>query len=619
MSEEMQSSTPSSSGAPNSSGFVAPYPGSKAMPQWNTGELVDAPRFTRANWFAMLGPGLLMGGAAIGGGEWLIGPLVTAKYGGAMMWLATLSILGQLLYNIEISRYTLYSGEPIFNGKFRTLPGPAFWLCVYLVLDFGAVFPYLAANAATPVEVMLLGGEMPDPERVPSHWWLHKALSCGIFLLALVPLIFGGKIYNALKAIMSFKIVVVLGFLLFLALFYSHVDTWKEICSGFFKFGTVPIQRGEDANNNGRLDPGEDWDMDGHLDVVEEKLPPTIDTNNDGKPDDWAKGPDGKPVKFVDRDGDGFRDGDNVDNIFLAVFSGRGFPTIDWTLVAFIAALAAIAGQGGLSNTPVSNYTRDQGWGMGRHVGAIPSVVGSHDISLSHQGTVFEPNEHSLPHWRRWYKHVARDQIFVWAPACFVGIALPSMLSVEFLRRGTEADKWTAAAMTADGVRERVVGPPSDVLATSTGLSNWLSGDTWGALCWGMTLFCGFLVLAPSMATSADGVIRRWVDVFWSASGRLRAMDPSKIKIVYFRVLVGFGCLGFAMLWLNRPDQLIKYATMIFNYALGFSCFHTLVVNTVLLPSELRPNWLIRIGLFLVGVYFSFLATMAMLKEFGYV
>ena len=50
----------------------------------------------------------------------------------ALMWLATLSILGQVIYNLEISRYTLYTGEPIFTGKFRTLPGPHFWLFVYL-------------------------------------------------------------------------------------------------------------------------------------------------------------------------------------------------------------------------------------------------------------------------------------------------------------------------------------------------------------------------------------------------------------------------------------------------------------------------------------------------------
>ena len=75
-----------------------------------------------------------------------------------LLWLATLSVLGQVTYNIEISRYTLYSGEPIFTGKFRTLPGPHVWLLAYLLFDFGSVFPYLAANAATPVATLFKGG-----------------------------------------------------------------------------------------------------------------------------------------------------------------------------------------------------------------------------------------------------------------------------------------------------------------------------------------------------------------------------------------------------------------------------------------------------------------------------
>ena len=86
-------------------------------------------------------------GAAIGGGEWLAGPLTTARYGGAILWLSTVSILVQVIYNLEICRYTLYCGEPIFTGKFRLLPGPMFWLVVYVFLDFGSVFPYLVANA----------------------------------------------------------------------------------------------------------------------------------------------------------------------------------------------------------------------------------------------------------------------------------------------------------------------------------------------------------------------------------------------------------------------------------------------------------------------------------------
>ena len=168
--------------------FKAPHPGSPEMPRWDTGELIDAPRFTWKNWFALLGPGLVLGGASIGGGEWLLGPRVTALYGGSLLWLATLSILGQVIYNIEISRYTLYTGEPIFTGKFRMLPGPRFWVLAYLFLDFGSVFPYLAANAATPVATLLKGGVVPNPAADSGDFWLMKVLGYLIFLLALVPI-----------------------------------------------------------------------------------------------------------------------------------------------------------------------------------------------------------------------------------------------------------------------------------------------------------------------------------------------------------------------------------------------------------------------------------------------
>ncbi|HLQ45213.1 MAG TPA: Nramp family divalent metal transporter, partial [Planctomycetaceae bacterium] len=142
--------------------FEAPHPGSKHMPQWTTGELTNAPVFAAKNWLAMIGPGLVMGASAIGGGEWLSGPAVTAKYGAALLWVATVSILIQVLYNIEISRYTLYTGEPIFTGKCRVPPHPMFWLVLYLMLDWGSVFPYLVVNAAVTLEKMFITDFDPE-------------------------------------------------------------------------------------------------------------------------------------------------------------------------------------------------------------------------------------------------------------------------------------------------------------------------------------------------------------------------------------------------------------------------------------------------------------------------
>lgn len=637
----------------------APYPGSHEMPQWNVGELIDTPRFQWKNLFAFLGPGILMGGAAIGGGEWLTGPLTTAKFGGGLMWLATASIISQVFYNIEISRYTLYTGEPIFTGKFRTPPGPRFWLFMYLLLDFGSIFPYLAASCAVPCAALILG-KIPNPE---TNGLLLNSLSYGIFLACFLPLIFGGKIYSALKAIMTVKIVVVMGFLLILSFAYSTPATWWEIGTGFFKVGNVPIKRGEDVNGNKQLDPGEDWDKDGRLDHVEPETGrrPPLDTDGDGIGDSWHDitgdgqpdrfmpvkrtippkrpgdaektvtdwWPDlngdgvpektilvdadfdgipekeinldpngtGVPVKFIDIDDDKTIDGDNVSNYIGEYWSTGKFPIMDMTMIAVLSALVSISGQGGLSNTPISNYTRDQGWGMGHHVGAIPSVVGGQDIQLSHEGTVFIPTAESLPRWKRWYYHIVRDQAFVWAPACFFGIALPSMLSVQFLKRGfAPANEYETAVMTAEGLRDFV-------------------GGSLGQFCWVMTVVCGVLVLLPTAASTIDGIVRRWVDVFWTSSPTLRKMESGAIRYVYFAVLAVYCVFGLVMLSMAKPLQLLMLAGMIYNFALGFSSWHTLWLNNLLLPKPLRPGWFMSLGLFTSGLFFWSVASLSAYVE----
>ena len=93
------------------------------LPQWGEDTLPEPPK---ASWRGLLGPGLLMVGASIGGGEWLFGSVVTARYGGIVMWIAGLSILFQVIYNLAVMRYALYTGEPILVGFLRTRPGPSF-------------------------------------------------------------------------------------------------------------------------------------------------------------------------------------------------------------------------------------------------------------------------------------------------------------------------------------------------------------------------------------------------------------------------------------------------------------------------------------------------------------
>lgn len=555
-----------------------PHPGSQEMPRWDGGELPEAPVFSWRNWTSMLGPGLVMASAAIGGGEWLTGPVVTSRYGGGLLWLAAISIFVQVIYNVEISRYTLYTGEPIFTGKFRTLPGPKLWLLVYLVLDCGSFLPYLASNTAIPLMSIWLG-ELPND----SHKLQIKICGCFIFLFVMLPLLFGGKVYDSIKRVMTFKLIFVGGFLVLLALFYSRSETWVEIFSGFVKVGNVPVVALTDLNGDGKLDAA-----------------------------------------------DSLR-GNNIDNVFVSMAKGNGWPKIDLTWIGFLTAMIAISGNGGLTNTPISTFTREQGWGMGKHVGGIPSIVGGQAIELSHTGMVFPINSPSLIRWKQWVRHVSREQFWIWMPACFIGLALPSMLSVQFLPKDKplkESEKYLAAAMTANGVAETVTGKVTVGGEETKDEKNMLLGvkasqRPWpNYLVWFTTLFCGVLVLGTSMASTADGVLRRWIDVFWTGLPSLRKWETKHISKVYFSVLVVYAGVGLIMLWFVDPSQLLVWSTIIYNYALGFSCVHVIFIIKSLMPRELQPPISRFIVLGFGGVFFTFMAAISMLatmQDKGYI
>jgi hypothetical protein len=475
----------------------------------------------------MIGPGIVMAGSAIGSGEWLLGPAVTARYGGALLWVTTLSVLGQLVYNLEATRYTLYCGEPILAGKFRLAPGPAFWLLMYLALDLGAVLPYQITHAATAA-LSLWRGAIPDPEHVAADAGALAMLSYALLAVAMLPLLVGGKVYDSLRAIMTVKIVFVLGFLLVIAAGWSSWNTWREIALGFLQFGTVPA------------------------------------------------GGDGATA-----------------NVFAVMLREGRLPPIERDAIPLLTTFAAIAGVGGLAQSTISNYTRDQGWGMGRHVGAIPSLVGGRSLALSHEGVAFAPTGPALERWRGWRRHVLRDQLALWLPAALVGIALPAMLSLEFLPRGATASQWTLVGMTAGGVADRV-------------------GGALGTACWYGVLLCGLLVLLPNAASNADGFVRRWVDALWMSIRGARRLAPSAVGRWYYGTLAGYFLIGVYFLSTARPMGLIIAYGNLGNLALAVSCWHTLAVNRRLLPREVRPGLASQAALALAGGYFFALAALTL-------
>ena len=85
------------------------------LPAWSSADIPAPPPFTLKNALKLIGPAAIALGMSIGSGEWLLGPAVTAKYGAALLWVATASILLQTILNQEMIRYTIATGEPIFT------------------------------------------------------------------------------------------------------------------------------------------------------------------------------------------------------------------------------------------------------------------------------------------------------------------------------------------------------------------------------------------------------------------------------------------------------------------------------------------------------------------------
>src|SRR6185436_11194806 len=108
-------------------------------------------------------------------------------------------------------------------------------------------WPYNASNAAVPLAAAILG-HLPGNESYPVLGWtiteggLVIALGYAIFLLAFLPLIFGGTVYRMLEKVFTVKLVITLVYLVFFATFWvSRPNAW-EVLTGFFRFGQVPLR-----------------------------------------------------------------------------------------------------------------------------------------------------------------------------------------------------------------------------------------------------------------------------------------------------------------------------------------------------------------------------------------
>lgn len=222
---------------------------SGALPPWRRASLPAPPPFNLRNAFTLIGPGAILLAAGLGGGEWLVAPAAAARFGSHVMWIVTVSIVLQAVFNLEAIRYTLYTGEPIYGGFLRLNPGSRFWAFFYCGLCFLSLGWPATAGAAGAVLFSSASGRLPETTDTAILYWI----TVGVVLIVVLILSIGGTIERTLEIFSWIMIFFTFSFLITVNVLYVPFDVWARTLAGFFSFSYVYVDTEIDWSLMGTL------------------------------------------------------------------------------------------------------------------------------------------------------------------------------------------------------------------------------------------------------------------------------------------------------------------------------------------------------------------------------
>lgn len=206
------------------------------LPDWQSGDLPEPLPLSVRNVLRTIGPGAILLAGSIGGGEWIVGPLIAVKYGTAILWIATVAILLQMIFNLEAIRYTLYSGEPILTGIMRLKPGPRFWGLVYILAGVAQLAtPALALGCAN-----VLFAAAAHREPVAGDGGSLMWISYAVLAVAVVLLLSGQSVERTLERLSWVMIVFIFLFLLVANVLFVPAAVWGKTAAGFLIPQAIP-------------------------------------------------------------------------------------------------------------------------------------------------------------------------------------------------------------------------------------------------------------------------------------------------------------------------------------------------------------------------------------------
>ena len=568
------------------------------------------------SWRKMIGPSLMLAGLALGSGEFILWPYITYKAGFVFFWACMLGVCTQFFLNMEITRWTLVTGESAITGFCRL---SRHWAWIMLLLNILPwAWPGWATGAGTMLSWLMFGAERVVNEAQEVTFQARYVPLLGIAGLWVVgaALTLGPVVYNTVEKIQTVLVSLIVLIVIVLGVLVIRTDAVGAMFSGITSVGTMP---GMDINvkqDGSRIVDGSTFtvgDMDDNQQVFElDDQAGTVGVVAGNVTVNYSSTvPTSKmEVAIAIRDAINGASERGAINVAATVTGTRVKITGDSEIVLtkplpalgldsglsmmMLLGALAFAGAGGSTNLGQSNFIKDKGYGMGKYIGRITSPVTGQQEATAELGYHFRHTDQNMSRWRGWWQAANIEHLLSFFVTCVVCLCLMSLITYSLF--------YDSAGSLKEGM-----GQYGEGMNFVWGQATELGGRPGGGLLMHAFLIMGIAILLTTELGVLDVVARISSDIV--KVNYLRDNDRWTLSRLYFYFLWGEILLGTGILLipnLGKPLLLLKTSAAMNGGVMFIYAIILLYMNRRILRGRLRMGPLRMIVIAWSILFFGF-------------
>ncbi|WP_308282480.1 Nramp family divalent metal transporter [Pseudonocardia nigra] len=171
------------------------------------------------------GASIIITATAIGSGEFVLWPYITSQVGLVLMWAAVVGFLTQYFINMEVTRYTLATGETAVTG-FTRLWKP--WGVLFILMTIlPNIWPGWGTGAATTLTYIIGGGNV-------------VAIAIAALVAIGIALTLSPVVYQTVEKVETVLVALIAVFLVLVVSVATTGEAWGTFVTDFSNFGQFP-------------------------------------------------------------------------------------------------------------------------------------------------------------------------------------------------------------------------------------------------------------------------------------------------------------------------------------------------------------------------------------------